>query len=93
MVLVGSNRFGCSMSISETINTLSARVISWAVSKFSIPIAPCVSTLIETLNLGAVLFSASAAMYVCAMPVGHAVTATILIIILGVLRSTVYLDR
>ncbi len=27
------------------------------------------------------------------MPVGHAVTATILIIILGVLRSTVYLDR
>ena len=56
-----------------------APAMSAAVSSFSMPIAPWVSTLMRCPSLRAAFSRRSAAMYVCATPVGHAVTATILI--------------
>ena len=49
--------------------------ISSSVSIFFTPVEPFVSTFIFTPISFAFLIKASAAMYVCAIPVGHAVTA------------------
>ena len=63
--------------VSAAIITQSASAISEADRIFFAPPDPLVSTLIgQPLSLAA-LSNASAAMYVCAIPVGHAVTATI----------------
>ena len=56
--------------------TASAAAMSAAVKTFSAPIDPWVSTLISWPPSEAAICSFSAAMYVWAMPVGHAVIAT-----------------
>ena len=55
--------------------TACARLISSGVSLFLTPSEPFVSTLISTPISAAFFFKASAAMKVCAIPVGQAVTA------------------
>ena len=52
--------------------------ISSAVSASFTPPAPLVSTFMDTPSLLAAFFRAAAAIYVCAIPVGHAVTASTL---------------
>ena len=55
-----------------------ASFISFAVRLFLIPSAPLVSTLTSTPNFSPASFNAASAIYVCAIPVGQAVTARIL---------------
>jgi len=62
--------------LSAAMMTASAAAMSAAVKTFSAPIEPWVSTLIWWPAAAAAVCSFSAAMYVWAMPVGHAVTAT-----------------
>jgi len=68
------------------ITSATAMVCSETTSRA--PSAPRVSTLISCPISSAVFFNASAAMRVWAIPVGHAVTATILLIsnLLAMLR-------
>ena len=66
-----------STAISAPIITTSAAAISFAESVFLIPSEPCVSTLMRCPMTAAVFFRASAAIIVCAIPVGQAVTAII----------------
>ncbi|GAT37247.1 PTS system fructose-specific transporter subunit [Listeria monocytogenes] len=58
--------------------TTSPIFTSFSVNSFSIPVAPCVSTLMRLPIFFAPFLSACAAIYVCATPVAHAVTAIIL---------------
>ena len=62
--------------LSAAMMTASAAAMSAAVKTFSAPIEPWVSTLIWWPAAAAAVCSFSAAIYVWAMPVGHAVTAT-----------------
>ena len=61
--------------LSAAMMTPSARRISSAVKAFLTPSDPFVSTRISTPIFSAINFSESSAIYVCAIPVGHAVTA------------------
>jgi len=61
--------------LSAATMTPSARRISSAVKAFLTPSDPFVSTRISTPIFSAICFKESSAMYVCAIPVGHAVTA------------------
>ena len=62
--------------VSAATITAVARSISSAVKTFCAPPEPLVSTLNGISSSAALFFRASADMYVCAMPVGQAVTAT-----------------
>ena len=55
-----------------------APFISLVVKLFLIPSAPLVSTLTSTPNFSPASLRAASAIYVCAIPVGQAVTASIL---------------
>lgn len=71
-----------STSVSAAMMTASASRISSAVSSFSTPIDPWVSTLIWSPASLAVSSNFSAAMYVWAIPVGHAVIPMYFFIVL-----------
>ena len=60
--------------------TALASLISLSVITFSVPADPCVSIFISYPISSAANSRASAAMYVCAIPVGHDVIATIFIL-------------
>src|SRR5271166_4599310 len=67
-----------STRMSVASRTTSASAMSLSESAFLVPAEPCVSTLILCPSNSAAFLSASAAMSVCAMPVGQDVTATII---------------
>ena len=62
--------------LSAAIITPCASAISASLKRFPTPPAPFVSTLMRTPSSAACFFKASSAMYVCAIPVVQAVTAT-----------------
>src|SRR5262249_50944990 len=78
-IFLPSNRSRFSTSMSTAKMATSAAAISLALSSFSMPMAPWVSTRQVWPRPLAVFSSCSAAMEVWAMPVGQAVTATIFI--------------
>ena len=61
--------------------THAASLISSSVKLFSIPAVPCVSILTSIPYFSPAKTNASADIYVCATPVGHAVTPTTFIVI------------